>query len=345
MISVRAARVHCAALFACTLLSTVNRAWGDPATAEALFRQGRQLMSEGKTAAACEKFAASQREDPSSGTLLNLADCEAKEGKTASAWADFLAAGRMARNQGDAVRANEASRRVGELEPTLSRITIKLAERTPGLRLQRDEITLEDAALSSEIPIDPGEHVISAEAPGYRRWFETIRVGANGDRQEITVPPLEKAPAAPSAAGASSGAAAPAPAEPHPNSAAHRAPAGGYILGAAGIVAAGVGGVFGLKALSTYKDAESDCQGRHTQCPASSSTKYDTATTQANIANIGIGVGLVAIALGAYFVLHSPSSPPASATASRVLVVPWVEAAAFRGDSRSAAGGAITGRF
>src|SRR5258705_3259626 len=64
----------------------------DLAGAEALFRQGRQLLSEGKTAAACEKFAASQRMDPSSGTLLNLADCHAGEGKTASAWAGFLTA-------------------------------------------------------------------------------------------------------------------------------------------------------------------------------------------------------------------------------------------------------------
>src|SRR3954468_3549725 len=97
----RAIRVFRVAALTGAALCGTGRAYCDPATAEALFRQGRQLMSEGKTAEACEKFGASERMDPSSGTLLNLADCDAKSGKSASAWAEFLAAARMARNQGD----------------------------------------------------------------------------------------------------------------------------------------------------------------------------------------------------------------------------------------------------
>src|SRR3954452_7512760 len=90
----------------------------DLAGAEALFRQGRQLLSDGKTVAACEKFAASQHMNSSSGTLLNLADCHAREGKTASAWAEFLTAARMANGQHDEARADEAARRAKQLEPT-----------------------------------------------------------------------------------------------------------------------------------------------------------------------------------------------------------------------------------
>src|SRR5258708_2229506 len=168
-----------------------SAALADPATADALFRQGRQLMSEGKVAAACEKFSASQRIDPSSGTLLNLADCHSREGKTATAWAEFLTASRMARTQGDATRSDEASRRARELEPILSHITITVTVRTPGLRLQRDDVTLEDAAIASEIPVDPGQHVVSASAPGFATWSKSIRVGASADRQAIVVPRLE----------------------------------------------------------------------------------------------------------------------------------------------------------
>src|SRR5277367_3532955 len=57
------------------------------ATAEALFRQARDLAGKGNYAAACPKFAASQRLDPGYGTLYNLGECLALEGKTASAWA------------------------------------------------------------------------------------------------------------------------------------------------------------------------------------------------------------------------------------------------------------------
>ncbi len=61
---------------------------GDKALAESLFESGRQLMDEGKFAEACDKFQSSNDEDPSPGALINLAGCQEKLGKTASAWAN-----------------------------------------------------------------------------------------------------------------------------------------------------------------------------------------------------------------------------------------------------------------
>ncbi len=301
-------------------------------------------MSEGKTAAACEKFAASQRADASSGTLLNLADCHAKEGKSASAWAEFLAAGRMARTQGDTVRSAEAARRAKELEPILSHVTIKLALRAPGIQLQRDDFTLQDAELFAPIPVDPGPHVFRAEAPGYKPWSKSIHVGANADNQEVVVPALEKdtssvapsRPTTPSSVDATSNA-----------DVSHRSPNFGYVLGAAGVVVAGVGGVLGLKALKTYKDAEADCHGQHTQCPASSSSQYDTASLEANLANAGIGVGLVAIGIGAYLVLTSGGSGASKASAlpsPPLAIAPWAEMQPT-GKPGSTVGALATGRF
>src|SRR5215471_19286696 len=62
---------------------------GNAAIAEALFRHGRELLDAGKVSEACEKFAASQRADPALGTLLNLAACHEREGRTATAWSEF----------------------------------------------------------------------------------------------------------------------------------------------------------------------------------------------------------------------------------------------------------------
>ena len=58
----------------------------DPAAAEWLFREGRALMKKGDFAPACAKLAESQRLDPAVGTLMNLAECEERIGRTASAW-------------------------------------------------------------------------------------------------------------------------------------------------------------------------------------------------------------------------------------------------------------------
>src|SRR5258708_40131941 len=90
---------------------------GDKATAEALFGDGRRLMSQGNYREACPKFEASLKLDPGVGAMLNLADCYEKNGQTESAWAEFresISAGRaavseerevMARQRGDDLRA------------------------------------------------------------------------------------------------------------------------------------------------------------------------------------------------------------------------------------------------
>src|SRR5262245_33315596 len=59
------------------------------ALAEMLYRQGRQLMAEGKVSEACPKFAESYRLDAATGTLLNLASCHESERKLATAWLEY----------------------------------------------------------------------------------------------------------------------------------------------------------------------------------------------------------------------------------------------------------------
>src|SRR5258708_23462705 len=64
-------------------------------------------FGEGNFASACSKYGESQRLDPQLGTLLHLADCYEKAGKTASAWASFKDAIEIAARK-NAAGLNEA---------------------------------------------------------------------------------------------------------------------------------------------------------------------------------------------------------------------------------------------
>src|SRR5689334_12832457 len=84
--------------------------------AEALFEEAQKLMTAGKYAEACDKFAASQKLDPAVGTLLNLAACHEKMGKTATAWIEFSDAYGQSNKQGDKQRMQFAKSHMDSLE-------------------------------------------------------------------------------------------------------------------------------------------------------------------------------------------------------------------------------------
>ncbi|HKQ68557.1 MAG TPA: tetratricopeptide repeat protein, partial [Polyangiaceae bacterium] len=96
----------------------------DPALAQALFEQARALMSTGQYPEACAKLAESHRLDPASGTLLNLAVCHEKQGRTATAWAEYNDVLAISRKDGSAERQHIASARIKDLGPKLCRLTV-----------------------------------------------------------------------------------------------------------------------------------------------------------------------------------------------------------------------------
>src|SRR5262245_54130263 len=152
------------------------------AAAEALFEQGVQLMKAGRFAEACPKLETSQRVDPGVGTLLYLAECYEKLGRTASAWATFREAESVARAQNQADRARTAQARAQKLEPELSYLTVNVAPeaKVEGLVVRRGGINVLPELYGVAAPVDPGVVEIEAGAPGYRRFSTQVKVGAKG---------------------------------------------------------------------------------------------------------------------------------------------------------------------
>lgn len=128
----------------------------DAAVAQALFDEGRRLMTAGQYAAACPKFSESFRLDASLGTLLNLAVCYESAGQLASAWSHFRDAVFLARREGRSDREKFADEHVRKLEPRLSHLTIVVpsAVDSPGLTIRLDGTPVGRPARGLPLPVD-----------------------------------------------------------------------------------------------------------------------------------------------------------------------------------------------
>ena len=138
---------------------------GDKAMATHLFDEAQKLLESHDYAIACLKLRESQRLDPQLGTMLHLADCYEKEGKTASAWAAFKDGAEVAAKRGDP-RESVARERAAALEAHLSRLTIAVTTTPPVQAVLLDGEVIGRPLWGSASPIDPGAHKIVVKAKG-----------------------------------------------------------------------------------------------------------------------------------------------------------------------------------
>ncbi len=274
------------------------------AAAEALFQQGRQLFKDGKIDEACVKFAESQRLEASTGTLLNLANCHAQQGKTATAWAEFSEALAEAQKDTDGLRVDYARQQIAELEPRLSRLTVtSTAEQELRVTVDGNPIVL-DAAL----PYDPGVHTIQASAAGKQTYSTTLELGDDADQQMLSIPELESLDASTTAESAEVPQREPLEVGAEPTS--WRNPTA-YTLGTLGLASLGLGTYFALAAQSELSDAESDpglCPGK--VCSPSGRQQVNAAEVKANVATGALAGGGVAVGVALILLLTGGDDEP-----------------------------------
>jgi len=144
--------------------------------------------------------------------------------------------------------------------------------------------------------------------------IRSIEARAEEQRQRETDDDSAPQPAA-SPTSESGRAVAPTPVVEEPASS---PPVLGYAIGGAGLASIGVGIVFGIAASNARSDAEAQCidSGSGVVCPAAVDGLLSTGDSRALVADIAIGVGLVAVGVGAYLVL-SHDEDSGSSTALR----------------------------
>jgi hypothetical protein len=296
------------------------------ALAAALFKEGRKLLEENRVPEACRKFEESQRLDPGGGTLLNLAACHEREGRTASAWAEFEEALANAQRDGRADRVQVARQRIAALERRVAHVTIAVpaGSARPDLEVALDGTPVRRPAWGVGLPVDPGEHTVEAHAPGATTWRTTVTIHEEAEEQGVSVPALESLPVVitipPSPAAAVLALPQASPAAPLEQAQRRGVPLwrDATMIGAAAVGIAGVtlGSYFGLHAIALNHDAAGGCPaGRCTNGAAATSER---ATSSADASTVTFAIG--AAGLGAAVVLlitRGEGEPPVTARVDR----------------------------
>jgi hypothetical protein len=316
----------------------LHAADGEPADwAEAakLLDEGRRLMSKRATldrgCAVLEKsYSLRKRGD----TLLNLAECHRRQGKTATAWREFDEAIRYAKEAeyGEAVIVAIQYR--DQLASMLSELVVEVpaeAGRPEGLTLSLDGKPLPESQWGQTLYVDPGPHVVTASAPGHRPFSATTEVGDKGIRAQLFVkldpipkPPVEQPKPLP-----------PKPPPPPREPPAPEVPVWAVVVGGVGVAMMGVSVGFLADSVAAGDELDATCGGepRNACRPGDPFADIYAREVRSYGLFVGLGAGgLVAAGVGAAGIvlgLSSDSSP--------VAVLPWADP--------NGAGAALVGRF
>lgn len=286
-------------LVAGTLCVSVSGAaqTGDAAAAEVLFLEGRAASEAGDHRKACEKYHESHRLDPATGTMLNIADCEERLGRLATAWTYYRAVTQKLPSSDE--RSAVAKSRADALEPRLPKLVLRLAPGAPaGTRVLRDGVELKAASLDSALPVDPGKHLIEVTAEGRAPGRFEISLG-EGELVERQVAP---GPARSTSAFEAS--------TVSPSGSDTRTL--GWVLGGVGLAGVVTGAVTGMLVLDRKSVVDDNCDADK-RCNQQGVDAADSGRTLGTISGLSFIVGGVALAAGAYFVLSSDGERPTTA--------------------------------
>jgi hypothetical protein len=291
----------------------------DRATARELARDGQAAFDRGDYASAADKFARADSLVHAPTLLLALARSQVKLGQFVQAYESYSRILREGVPDGSPAvfkKAYEDAKK--EVEPVRARVgwvTIEIKGPT-NPRVSIDDTPVPPAAIGVRRAINPGGHVVKAEADGFAPAQQAISV-AEGESASVSLT-LEASADAP---GAAAGGAAPAPSAAgsplieQPPDAPQASDSGTRTLAfvALGVGGAGllVGGVTGVLAMGKRSDLDDACpQGR---CPASQQDTLDSYRTLGTISTVGFVVGVVGAGAGVTLLLTAPKKSESAA--------------------------------
>ncbi len=272
------------------------------AEAARLLDEGRALMTRKATLdQGCEVLKKSHSLRQRGDTLLNLAECHRRQGKTATAWREFDEAIRYAKEAeyGDAVRAAELHRDF--LAKKLSELVVAVppeADRPRGLVVTLDGEPLSEKQWGQVLYVDPGSHPVTATAPEHQPFSATAEVRGSGTRTVVEVklvpvprPPPPKPPPSP-----------PPPPQPPPDVTEEEVPVWAIVVGSVGVAMMGVSVGFLVDSLAAGNELNDTCGGERRNACRPGTPYADTYDREVRGFGVFVGLGaggLIAAGAGA----------------------------------------------
>jgi hypothetical protein len=213
---------------------------------------------------------------------------------------------------------------VDSLRPRVPSLTLKVEPIGVVYELRIDNVLVPEGAHGLPYKLDPGDHVILVQAPGYRSVTERMtlsesqRIERGFKLVSTKAPPRLETPQPFAAVG---------PRDTNIGARYQQAELDSDTAGRTrGYVAIGTGGavllagiVTGIAAVSSSEDAKAHCSGR--RCPASAEPAIDRANTLANVSNITLPLGALGVAYGLFELLTHASDDSDSARRSPTILL------------------------
>jgi len=275
------------------------------ATAAALFERGINDVQAGKIEQGCAELAESIATFPDSGAKGALAECDTALGRLSDAWELWHD---LASSAPTAELRDDAAKNAAALQRRLARVTMHLRGAVPADLV----VTLNGKPVSpskvTRSRVAPGTLVVVATSPEIEPWTHTFLV-EKGAAIEVEIPLVPSADVVRQR---------------------RLARLGGLTAVGAGVVALGVGAVFGGVAFSDWRSAINSCGGTTDHCKSagflSAQRDLDSARRAANISTWSSGLGSAAVGVGllVYWYLGPRDAAPGAESSSAWRAAPLV---------------------
>lgn len=294
-------------------------------TARSLMDQGDALAAKADWQAALRHYQAAHEIMGVPTTGIEVARVQVELGRLLEARSTALAVAHAPSDTAEPAVFTEARASAAilaqELEGRIPSLVIDVVPQQAVPRVRIDDVELPAAALGLPFKVNPGRHVVRASAAGYAPAEREVSV-SEGQQKEVHFTLGEQRgagaaldPSAPVAngSGALEVSGKPGALDSPSEAATTRGVIALGVAGAAGLVGAGAG-IYSWMKVNEARD--NHCIGN--RCTSEAEPLLDQATTSAWVANVGVGVAVVALAYGMYeLVFNSPAQPSASGLATR----------------------------